>query len=1349
MKKIWLFLLFLSVTLFCQAQDDISLSPTPESLPGAMDGKLEVRVLHVGNGAGQYPPPFTFMLEDVASGDDPMRIENNSGTAVFTGLGYRYYCLTVVMGNGCSAHSCFYFDEACASGCLVGDFNYEYDSDACTVLFEDWSEGNVTSWAWQFGDGSSASTPNPAHTYSESKCYNVSLTVTNGTQTRTITKQVCINGCPDGNILYPDCHITGPTAAAKGQTINLGGVSSGVGPFDYHWTTPAFINPMPSSEQANISVTIPTTANNGTIYNFSLVTTDSRGNTTVCEHQITVGGNMPDVEVAAFGTFEPNKPLVLVAFVDYFNLTGPEHYYFTIKQGTNTVQIPGSCVNTWLNGDYDCTLASGLPEGFYTVCVDVRDAAGTYSDCLPLVIGSPVVVPPSPPMWMEIKYPANPEVNPATGHYVLRQGEFLKVGVAGSHPGAGSCSPDEYFVILHVKHLTNNTLSHIGETFSTNPPYCQGTPPTNYTLTEGQDWGHPFVPNCNKGTISVTATVFQVVDCGDAGRFECFNDPGFCNSSNPFFCPVYEIETPILIDIFLGPPQISEISVEYSQCSQPIHAGVVSSCSIQSHEWHAYDPHSNEEIIGCFSGNTNTATVTPNLNHAFFQKFESGDIAKIRCKVTVVDINGFTAEHIALLSIRVPLRINLPLNMYRCPGEVTRFAQGPVASGGEYGYSFTWNPSTLSGENPEFTAPTQGTAIYSVTVTDANNCTASGSTTVSASPLNLAAIMASQGLACSGQGQASIITVGPYDLSLLGGSGQYGFEWQAANPADLDYLSDVFAPNPTVLGVPAGQTITYTLLVGDLLSQCTATASVQILGVANDLSLSLSGPASVCYGTPVTLQAQGLPAPTGWASLAYYYAWSTDNRNHPGIADEYSNTLPIGALVSSYPGTYKYTVRYVNRFSGCYTEREMNVTVRENWTHVGYVPKVKSAVMGTSVPLWENNSNSISGISPNLGITWSPFNATDIIYFEGAYSALPKNGKFIPTTTVPSLTMRVLDISTGCAKNYKSQRYIISDQQPELWISGKNPVICDGQNTKFDIAFDAHLPNYSTSLLPSSVEVKIKIYDPWGPPFPPPVEQGMVSLSLVNAAGLYKGEYTTKGLNRPSHSNYFCEAILNSAIWTGISSSIYEIVISSGGNSSSTSICTLDGGLVATKINYGIGCSAGVHQIRAPKKFVARDYIEIHTPTPGASIELTTNDQQGFKKGPHLLIDPCITGPESPTPLQNDSIPTVLTETRTATDSTHQPQTRSDIALEVFPNPFTGQVTIRYTVPPDCPGDVALYLRDFTGRQVKTLERRTDAAPGTYQATFDGTGLPSGIYLYELVVCNGTQVVKKAEKISH
>ena len=170
----------------------------------------------------------------------------------------------------------------------------------------------------------------------------------------------------------------------------------------------------------------------------------------------------------------------------------------------------------------------------------------------------------------------------------------------------------------------------------------------------------------------------------------------------------------------------------------------------------------------------------------------------------------------------------------------------------------------------------------------------------------------------------------------------------------------------------------------------------------------------------------------------------------------------------------------------------------------------------------------------------------------------------------------------------------------------------------------------------------------------------------------------------------------------------------------------------------------------APKKFFARDYIEIHTPASGASIELTTNDPQGFKTGPNLLIDPCILG-QSPPPAQGDSISELVSsdDRRIIAADTGKLVTKRDLVLEIFPNPFTGEVSIRYTVPPDCPGDVTLYLRDFTGRQIRTIVHRANAAPGEYQAVFDGSQLASGIYLYELVVCNGAQIVKKAEKISH
>jgi len=63
-----------------------------------------------------------------------------------------------------------------------------------TVQFTDLSEPNgedITSWAWDFGDGETSDLPNPEHTYmaaDPSSTYSVSLTVTNANGTDTTTK---------------------------------------------------------------------------------------------------------------------------------------------------------------------------------------------------------------------------------------------------------------------------------------------------------------------------------------------------------------------------------------------------------------------------------------------------------------------------------------------------------------------------------------------------------------------------------------------------------------------------------------------------------------------------------------------------------------------------------------------------------------------------------------------------------------------------------------------------------------------------------------------------------------------------------------------------------------------------------------------------------------------------------------------------------------------------------------------------------------------------------------------------------------------------------------------------------
>ena len=51
--------------------------------------------------------------------------------------------------------------------------------ESLTVNFQDTSQGNPTSWAWDFGDGGTSTVPSPAHTYAAAGSYVVTLVVSN------------------------------------------------------------------------------------------------------------------------------------------------------------------------------------------------------------------------------------------------------------------------------------------------------------------------------------------------------------------------------------------------------------------------------------------------------------------------------------------------------------------------------------------------------------------------------------------------------------------------------------------------------------------------------------------------------------------------------------------------------------------------------------------------------------------------------------------------------------------------------------------------------------------------------------------------------------------------------------------------------------------------------------------------------------------------------------------------------------------------------------------------------------------------------------------------------------------
>jgi hypothetical protein len=74
-----------------------------------------------------------------------------------------------------------------------------------------------------------------------------------------------------------------------------------------------------------------------------------------------------------------------------------------------------------------------------------------------------------------------------------------------------------------------------------------------------------------------------------------------------------------------------------------------------------------------------------------------------------------------------------------------------------------------------------------------------------------------------------------------------------------------------------------------------------------------------------------------------------------------------------------------------------------------------------------------------------------------------------------------------------------------------------------------------------------------------------------------------------------------------------------------------------------------------------------------------------------------------------------------------------------YPNPFNPATVISYQIPKA--GIVKLIVYDILGREVKVLVNESKPA-GSYNVTFDGTSLASGLYLYRITSGNFTETKK-------
>lgn len=113
-------------------------------------------------------PPYTYIW--------------SNGTNGYWSQFYQNWCVTILDANGCDTTIC---DSTSSSmNCQAGFQSYiiGFNPNAVPVMvqFNDLSlpQGSISSWLWDFGDGTTDNTPNPVHAYQVPGVYYACLTIT-------------------------------------------------------------------------------------------------------------------------------------------------------------------------------------------------------------------------------------------------------------------------------------------------------------------------------------------------------------------------------------------------------------------------------------------------------------------------------------------------------------------------------------------------------------------------------------------------------------------------------------------------------------------------------------------------------------------------------------------------------------------------------------------------------------------------------------------------------------------------------------------------------------------------------------------------------------------------------------------------------------------------------------------------------------------------------------------------------------------------------------------------------------------------------------------------------------------
>ncbi len=278
--------------------------------------------------------------------------------------------------------------------------------------------------------------------------------------------------------------------------------------------------------------------------------------------------------------------------------------------------------------------------------------------------------------------------------------------------------------------------------------------------------------------------------------------------------------------------------------------------------------------VGTGTINSNPTGGTPAYNYSWTPNVSNGanatGLSVGTYTVDVSDANGCSTS--SAIAITQPAQL-VPFMGFPVPVSCFGGSNGSIAcsaTGGTKPYAFQWSPT--GGNNYQANGLTAGT--YTVTITDANNCTATASIAITQplAPLAVTLVNPTE-VACNGD------STGSATASVTGGTQNYTYSWTPGGQTDV-----------TATGLSAG---IYTCLVTDAFG-CTANASIQ-LSEPTAIILNTLGTPTTCYGGSDG-QANVIPLPGGGVP-PYTYSWS-NNATTPAITGLTAGVYTITVLDS-------------------------------------------------------------------------------------------------------------------------------------------------------------------------------------------------------------------------------------------------------------------------------------------------------------------------------------------------------------------------------------------------------------------------------------------------------------------